>query len=56
GDGLEVADGNANNESKKISEKDRKESRAPKNQDSRNRKTTRRTMPVEETTSNALVS
>ncbi|GKG26041.1 hypothetical protein Tco_0399187, partial [Tanacetum coccineum] len=39
GDGLEVAD-------------DKKESRAPKNQDSRNRETTRRSMPVEETTSN----
>ncbi|GKE38081.1 ribonuclease H-like domain-containing protein, partial [Tanacetum coccineum] len=30
--------------------------RAHKNQDSRNRETTRRTVPVEETTSNALVS
>ncbi|GJV69799.1 hypothetical protein Tco_1485308 [Tanacetum coccineum] len=30
--------------------------RAPRNQDSRNREPTRRTMPVEETTSNALVS
>nr|GFB40987.1 hypothetical protein [Tanacetum cinerariifolium] len=30
--------------------------RAPKNQDSRNREPTRRTMPIEETTSNALVS
>ncbi|GJY78324.1 zinc knuckle CX2CX4HX4C containing protein [Tanacetum coccineum] len=30
--------------------------KAPKNQDSRNRETTRRTAPVEETTSNALVS
>ncbi|GJS25966.1 putative ribonuclease H-like domain-containing protein [Tanacetum coccineum] len=30
--------------------------RAPKNQDSRNREPTRRTMPVETTTSNALVS
>ncbi|GJV18499.1 ribonuclease H-like domain-containing protein [Tanacetum coccineum] len=29
---------------------------APKNQDNKNRETTRRTMPVEETTSNALVS
>ncbi|GJW20243.1 hypothetical protein Tco_0030865 [Tanacetum coccineum] len=55
-DGLEVADGNADNESKEISQEDRKESRAPKNQDSRNRETTRRTVPVEETTSNALVS
>ncbi|GJY29844.1 hypothetical protein Tco_0405611 [Tanacetum coccineum] len=33
-----------------------RECRAPKNQDNRNRETTRRTMPVEETTSNALVS
>ncbi|GJY74634.1 putative ribonuclease H-like domain-containing protein [Tanacetum coccineum] len=55
-DGLEVADGNVDNESKEISQEDWKESRAPKNQDSRNRETTRRTVPVEETTSNALVS
>ncbi|GKA16647.1 putative ribonuclease H-like domain-containing protein [Tanacetum coccineum] len=33
-----------------------RECRAPKNQDSRNNKTTRRTVPIEETTSNALVS
>ncbi|GJZ98608.1 putative ribonuclease H-like domain-containing protein, partial [Tanacetum coccineum] len=33
-----------------------RECRAPKNQDSRNRETTRRIVPVEETTSNALVS
>ncbi|GJS21562.1 hypothetical protein Tco_0450194 [Tanacetum coccineum] len=33
-----------------------RESRAPRNQDSRNRETTRRTVPVEETTSNTLVS
>ncbi|GKB86360.1 ribonuclease H-like domain-containing protein, partial [Tanacetum coccineum] len=32
------------------------ECRAPRNQDSRNREPTRRTVPVEETTSNALVS
>ncbi|GJZ80498.1 ribonuclease H-like domain-containing protein [Tanacetum coccineum] len=32
------------------------ECRAPKNQDSRNREPTRRTVPIEETTSNALVS
>ncbi|GKB47740.1 retrovirus-related pol polyprotein from transposon TNT 1-94 [Tanacetum coccineum] len=32
-----------------------RECRAPKNQDSRNREPTRRTVPVEETTSNALV-
>ncbi|GJX99282.1 hypothetical protein Tco_0356301, partial [Tanacetum coccineum] len=48
GDGLEVTDGNADNESKDISQEDRKESR--------NRETTRRTVPVKETTSNALVS
>ncbi|GJV74589.1 hypothetical protein Tco_1506173 [Tanacetum coccineum] len=48
-DGLEVVDGNADNESKEISQEDRKES-------SRNRETTRRTVPVEETTLNALVS
>ncbi|GJU61736.1 hypothetical protein Tco_1243571 [Tanacetum coccineum] len=59
GDRLEVADGNADNESKKISQEDRKESRrghfarecmAPKHQDNRNREITRRIMPVEETT------
>ncbi|GJU21376.1 retrovirus-related pol polyprotein from transposon TNT 1-94 [Tanacetum coccineum] len=33
-----------------------RECTAPKNQDSRNRETTRRTVPVKETTSNALVS
>ncbi|GKA10776.1 ribonuclease H-like domain-containing protein [Tanacetum coccineum] len=55
-DGLEVADGNADNKSKEISQEDIKESRAPKNQDSGNREITRRTVPVEETTSNALVS
>ncbi|GKE88977.1 hypothetical protein Tco_1566452, partial [Tanacetum coccineum] len=49
-DGLEVADGNADNESKEISQEDIKESRQ------RNRETTRRNVPVEETTSNALVS
>ncbi|GKA00020.1 putative reverse transcriptase domain-containing protein, partial [Tanacetum coccineum] len=32
-----------------------REYRAPKNQDSRNRETTRRTVPIKETTSNALV-
>ncbi|GJS91476.1 putative ribonuclease H-like domain-containing protein [Tanacetum coccineum] len=53
---LEVADGNVDNESKEISQEDRKESRAPRNQDNRNRETTRRTVPIEETTSNALVS
>ncbi|GKF88271.1 ribonuclease H-like domain-containing protein, partial [Tanacetum coccineum] len=33
-----------------------RECRAPMNQDSRNREPTKRTVPVEETTSNALVS
>ncbi|GJT73799.1 ribonuclease H-like domain-containing protein [Tanacetum coccineum] len=33
-----------------------RECRAPENQDSRNKEPTRRTMPIEETTSNALVS
>ncbi|GJX39094.1 ribonuclease H-like domain-containing protein [Tanacetum coccineum] len=55
-DRLEVGDGNADNKSKEISQEDMKESRAPKNQDSRYRETTKRTMLVEETTSNALVS
>ncbi|GJY81088.1 hypothetical protein Tco_0493839 [Tanacetum coccineum] len=44
GDGLEVADGNAGNKGKDISQKDRKEFRAPKNQDSRIREITRRTV------------
>ncbi|GJR65565.1 retrovirus-related pol polyprotein from transposon TNT 1-94 [Tanacetum coccineum] len=55
-DRFEVADGNADNESKDISQEDRKQSRAPRNQDSRNTEITRRIMPVKETTSNALVS
>ncbi|GJV60240.1 hypothetical protein Tco_1466340 [Tanacetum coccineum] len=54
-DELEVADGNADNVSKEISQEDRKESRAPKHQDNRNRETTRRIVPFEVTTSNALV-
>ncbi|GJX54758.1 putative ribonuclease H-like domain-containing protein [Tanacetum coccineum] len=33
-----------------------RECKAPKNQDSRNKETTRRTVPIKETTSNALVS
>ncbi|GJS54999.1 hypothetical protein Tco_0628361, partial [Tanacetum coccineum] len=53
---LKVADGNAEYESKEISQEDREESRAPKNQDNRNRETTRKTVPIVETTSNALVS
>ncbi|GKA63406.1 hypothetical protein Tco_0763012 [Tanacetum coccineum] len=55
-DELEVANGNVDNESKEISQEDKKESRAPKYQDNRIRETTRRTVPVKETTSNALVS
>ncbi|GJX97540.1 hypothetical protein Tco_0353338 [Tanacetum coccineum] len=60
---LEVADGNADNERKDISQEEMKESRrghfareymAPKNKDSRNKETTTRTAPIEETTSNAL--
>ncbi|GJX85759.1 hypothetical protein Tco_0336533, partial [Tanacetum coccineum] len=35
---------NADNESKEVSQEDKKESREPKNQDSRNRETTRRTV------------
>ncbi|GJX53849.1 hypothetical protein Tco_0282218 [Tanacetum coccineum] len=54
--GLEVVDGNADNESNEISQEDTEESRALKNQDSRNRETTRRIVPIEESTSNALVS
>ncbi|GJX40368.1 hypothetical protein Tco_0255358 [Tanacetum coccineum] len=55
-DGLEVVGGNADNESKEISQEDWKESRDPKHQDNRTREITRRTVPVEENTSNALVS
>ncbi|GKD36988.1 hypothetical protein Tco_1257195, partial [Tanacetum coccineum] len=56
GDRLEVADGNTDNERNDIYQEDMKESRAPRNQDSRNREITRRTVPVEKTTSNALIS
>ncbi|GKA74240.1 ribonuclease H-like domain-containing protein [Tanacetum coccineum] len=61
-DRLEVADGTADNESKEISQEDMKrghfarEFKAPKQKDNRNREITRRTMPIEETISNALVS
>nr|GEX12894.1 reverse transcriptase domain-containing protein [Tanacetum cinerariifolium] len=48
GDGLEVADGNVNYERQKIPTKDMKESR--------NKEAPRRTVPVEDTTSNDLVS
>ncbi|GJZ52670.1 hypothetical protein Tco_0607185, partial [Tanacetum coccineum] len=56
---LKVADGYANNKGKKILKEDWKKvlcKWAPSNQDSMNRKPTRKTMPVEEITSNALVS
>nr|GEV78562.1 hypothetical protein [Tanacetum cinerariifolium] len=56
GDGLEVADGNVNHESQKIPIKDKKESRAPKHQDNKNMEEPRRTVPVKDTTSNAMVS
>nr|GEY11073.1 putative ribonuclease H-like domain-containing protein [Tanacetum cinerariifolium] len=55
-DGLEVTDGNVNHESQKIPLKYRKESRAPKHQDNRNKEAPRRTVPAEDTTSNAFVS
>ncbi|GJY71136.1 putative ribonuclease H-like domain-containing protein [Tanacetum coccineum] len=55
-DGLEVADGNADNESKNFFKKTRKNCKTHKHQDNRNREATKRTMPVEETISNALVS
>nr|GEX54664.1 hypothetical protein [Tanacetum cinerariifolium] len=56
GDRLKVADGNVDYESQKIPTKNRKESRASKHQDNRNNEAPRRTVPVKETTSNALVS
>nr|GEY92069.1 retrovirus-related Pol polyprotein from transposon TNT 1-94 [Tanacetum cinerariifolium] len=55
-DGLEVTDRNVNHESQKIPLKYKKESRAPKHQDNRNREAPRRTVPFEDTTSNAFVS
>ncbi|GJX56259.1 hypothetical protein Tco_0286156 [Tanacetum coccineum] len=65
-DGLEVEHCYADYEGKKILEEYWKEARhgqqrknrcrAPMNQDSRNKEPTRRTVPVEETTSNSLVS
>ncbi|GKD79020.1 hypothetical protein Tco_1341641 [Tanacetum coccineum] len=54
-----VADGYANNKGKEILEEDWKElffKWAPRNQENRNRETTRRVVPVEATTSNALIS
>ncbi|GJZ28277.1 ribonuclease H-like domain-containing protein [Tanacetum coccineum] len=59
---LLVADDNANNKTKVECYNCHKrghfarEYRAPKQQDNRNRDITKRTMPIEETTSNALVS
>ncbi|GJW71802.1 retrovirus-related pol polyprotein from transposon TNT 1-94 [Tanacetum coccineum] len=44
------------NTGRKLNMANKERIRAPKNQDSRNREPIRRTMPVEETTSNALVS
>nr|GEZ38469.1 hypothetical protein [Tanacetum cinerariifolium] len=54
-----VANGNIDYESQKIPTENMKESRecrATKHQDNRNREVSRRTVPVEDTTSNALVS
>ncbi|GKG27650.1 hypothetical protein Tco_0405977, partial [Tanacetum coccineum] len=58
-DGLKVADGYANNEGKEILEEHWKEvfmNGAPRNQENKNRGITRRVVPVEITTFNALVS
>ncbi|GJT80056.1 hypothetical protein Tco_1054398 [Tanacetum coccineum] len=58
-DGLEVADGYANNEGKKILEEHWKKAYcewALRNQENRNKENTRRVVPVETTTSNALIS
>nr|GEU82206.1 hypothetical protein [Tanacetum cinerariifolium] len=55
-DGLTVADGNVDYKSQKILAENRKESMATKHQDYKNREVPRRTVPVEDTTSNALVS
>nr|GEW05466.1 hypothetical protein [Tanacetum cinerariifolium] len=56
GDGHKVAYGNVDYESQKIPTENIKEYRATKHQDNMNREAPRRTMPVEVTTSNALVS
>ncbi|GJZ17474.1 hypothetical protein Tco_0553597 [Tanacetum coccineum] len=56
---LEVVDGNATNEGKEILKEDMKEvfcKWALRNQESMNRDNTRRVVPVETTTSNALIS
>nr|GEU76435.1 hypothetical protein [Tanacetum cinerariifolium] len=58
-DGLKVADGNVDYKSQKIPTENKKESRecnAFKHQDNRNREAPRRTVLVEDNTSNALVS
>nr|GEU43646.1 ribonuclease H-like domain-containing protein [Tanacetum cinerariifolium] len=58
-DGFKMADGYANNEGKEILEEDLKEVFCKwvlRNQENMNRENTRRVMPVETTTSNALIS
>ncbi|GKB02747.1 hypothetical protein Tco_0830836, partial [Tanacetum coccineum] len=58
-DGLEVADGYANNKGKEILKEHWKKAYcewAPMSQDNRNRENTRRVVPVEIITSNALIS
>ncbi|GJW89409.1 putative ribonuclease H-like domain-containing protein [Tanacetum coccineum] len=50
-----ILNGNAVYERKEISQEDMKKSRAPRVQESRNKEATRRTVPIEETTSKALV-
>nr|GEV26302.1 retrovirus-related Pol polyprotein from transposon TNT 1-94 [Tanacetum cinerariifolium] len=61
-DGFKVADGYANNKGKEILEEHWKkvfyewECRAPRSQDTKNKESTRRTMPVETPASSALVS
>ncbi|GJT53566.1 hypothetical protein Tco_0988620 [Tanacetum coccineum] len=57
--GLEVVDGYANNEGKEILEEHWKKAYyewAPRNQEKRNKENTRMVVPVETTTSNALIS
>ncbi|GKC03479.1 ribonuclease H-like domain-containing protein [Tanacetum coccineum] len=54
-DGFKVADGYANNEGKEILE-EHWECWAPRNEENMNKENTRRVVPVEITTSNALVS
>ncbi|GJR03009.1 putative ribonuclease H-like domain-containing protein [Tanacetum coccineum] len=50
-----ILNGNAVYERKEISQEDMKKSRTPRVQESRNKEATRRTVPIEETTSKALV-